>query len=272
MSFEILLTAGAVVLSLALRSFEHPLLFRLGNACMLLATYLLGFFLTRNQPVGILCASLWFLFPWIDILTRVRQMRLPKKRPITTQHPPNSSRFPALEELTEEAEAEGFFVVEDAGWDHEGQRHSVRLFSHAHEPVRASINLVESEAFAFFYLTISSKTLDGSSWHTWNYPFSLSLKPAPSSKIQRVPDNYCFLEMLEAHRSWLKINNVTNPAPIPSEPEVITAELETEMYAQVLHNLNCGVLTEVSEDLVCYSWKGCFYLWFQFLKEFVRLK
>jgi hypothetical protein len=272
MSFAILLTAGAIVLSIALRSFEHPVLFRLGNLCMLAASYLLGFFITGHHAVGILCASVWFLLPWVDILTRVRRMRLPKKRTVKPQHPPNSSRFPSLAELTEEAEAEGFFVVEDAGWDHEEQRHSVRLLSHSHEPVRAAINLVEGEEFAFFYITVSSKTTEGVFWHTWNYPFSLSLRPSPKCKIQRVSDSQSFLEMLESHRYWLKVNKVTNPEPIPAEPEAITAELESEMYAQVVHNLNCGLLLEIDEHIVAYSWKGCFYLWFQFLKEFVRLK
>lgn len=271
MVFHLLLTAGFVVLSLGLRSIAIPFVFRLGNLSMLVASYLFGSTITEHPSGGVFCVSLWFLFPWVDLIGRVRRMQLPASHAIESQMAPGSQRFPDLAELTEEAEAEGFVTVEDCGWDHAGQRHFVRLLSHPTEPVRAAINLVESDEFAFFYLTVSSRTTDGKMWHTWNYPFSVSLKPSPEWRFQRLRETESFIQMLEAHRSWLTRNNVTNAAPASKDADALTAELQAEIQAQITHNLKCGVLLSAGEGLVRYSWKGCFFLWFQFLRELVRL-
>lgn len=271
MVFHLLLTAGFALLSFALRSISVPFLFRLGNLSMLVASYLFGWTITEHPSGGIFCVSLWFLFPWIDLIGRVRRMQLPASHAIESQIAPGSQRFPDLAELTEEAEAEGFVNIEDCGWDHGGQRHFVRLLTHPTEPFRAAINLIEADEFAFYYLTISSRTLEGKVWHTWNYPFSLSLKPSPDWKFQRRREVNSFLELLEAHRDWLKRNSVTNCMPAPKDADTLTAELEAEIQSQVAHNLKCGVLLTAGEGLVKYSWKGCFFLWFQFLRELVRM-
>lgn len=271
MVFNLLLTAGFAVLSLALRSIAIPFVFRLGNLSMLVASYLFGSTITEHPSGGIFCVSLWFLFPWVDLIGRVRKMQLPASHAIESQMAPGSHRFPDLAELTDEAEAEGFEKVEDCGWDHGGQRHFVRLLSHPTEPVRAAINLVEGDEFAFFYLTVTSRTTDGKLWHTWNYPFSLSLKPSPDWKFQRLREVDGFLQMLEAHREWLKRNHVTNAAPATKDADTVIAELQAEIQTQVTHNIDCGVLQNAGDGLVRYSWKGCFFLWFQFLRELVRL-
>jgi hypothetical protein len=271
MVFHLLLTAGFVVLCLALRSISIPIIFRLGNVCMLVASYLFGWTITEHPAGGFFCVSLWFLFPWVDLIGRVRRMQLPAAHAVEAQIAPGSQRFPDLEDLTEEAEAEGFVKIEDCGWDHAGQRHFVRVLSHASEPLRAAINLVEGDGFAFFYLTVSSRTTGGKFWHTWNYPFSLSLKPSPDWNFQRLREVDTFLALLEAHRAWLKSNNVTDAAPATKDADALTAELEAEIQTQVSHNLKCGVLLNAGEGLVRYSWKGCLFLWFQFLRELVRL-
>jgi hypothetical protein len=271
MVFHLLLTAGFVVLSLALRSIANPFIFRLGNLSMLVASYLFGSTITEHPTGGVFCVSLWFLFPWVDLIARVRRMQLPAAHAIESQMAPGPHRFPDLDELTEEAEAEGFLQIEDCGWDHGGQRHFVRLLTHPTEHVRAAINLVESDEFAFFYLTVSSRTTEGILWHTWNYPFSLSLKPSPHWKFQRLREVESFLQMLESHRAWLQRNKATNTTPASNDADALTAELQSEIHAQVAHNLQCGVLLNAGDGLVRYSWKGCFYLWFQFLRELVRL-
>ncbi len=270
MLFYLLLTAGIAVLSLALRSVNQPLVFRLGNLCMLAASYLLGWTLTESPLGGFACVSLWFLFPWIDIIGRVRPMELPATRPIEAQAPPGSGRFPDLGEITEEIEAEGFVQVEDVGWEHAGQRHFVRLLTHPTEPERVSISLVESDDFVFFYLTLSSRTAAGKLWHTWNYPFSQTLKRAPNWNLQSLREVESFLKMLLAHRSWLAAHDVHDTLPAAPDARTLTAELQEEIRIQVSHNLDCGILLTASEGFVRYSWKGCFFLWFQFLREIAR--
>lgn len=267
---DFLLVLGFAVISLALRGSGLPLLHRLGNLCVLFTSYLLGWKLTGSRTVGIVCSSSWLLFPWIDIVTRVRHIQMPTDRPLLSQAPPGSTRFPALSDLTEEIEAEGFEQAEDAGWDHEEQRQFVRLFVHATQNIRATINLVENEHVSFYYLTLCSRTADGKLWCTWNYPFSSSLKPSPNWRIQRLRQANAFLELYTTHQSWLARSNVGAITPLSSEPAQLTAEIEQELQSQVAHNLHCGVLMKAAEGQVRYSWRGCFFLWTQFLRDLIR--
>ena len=60
--------------------------------------------------------------------------------------------------------------------------------------------------------------------------------------------------------------------PVSSDALTLTAELEQELRTQVDHNEQCGVLLKIDADLVRYTWKGCFFLWFQYLREVLRLR
>jgi hypothetical protein len=267
---DLLLVLGFSLISLALRGSGLPFLHRLGNLCVLLTSFLLGWRLTGHVTVGIACAGSWLLLPWVDIITRVRHIHMPTDRPLLPQAPPGSSRFPALAELTEEIECQGFEQIEDAGWDHDEQRQFVRLFIHPTDCIRASINLVENEHISFFYLTLCSYTPDGNLWCTWNYPFSSSLKPSPNWRIQRMRSANTFQEIYQAHQDWLSLLEAGPVIPLTSEPTQLTAEIVQELRAQVAHNLHCGVLLKSAEGQVRYSWRGCFFLWTQFLRDLLR--
>jgi len=272
MVFELLLTAGLLAFSLALRSFETPFLFRLGNLGILAASYLVGWLLSGSHPVGFLCVSLWFLFPWVDIVGRVRHIEMPDSLPIDSQVPPGPHRFPALDELTEEAEAEGFTRVEDLGWDVHQQRHFVRLMVHPATQMRASINLVENDEMSFFYIALRTQTVDGKIFQTWNYPFSMSLTAPPNWVVNCIRDAESFLELVAAHRTLLIQRHTEAAAPVPVTLEALKAEIESEMRSQVAHNIKKGFLLQSGKGLVKYSWKGCFFLWLQFVKELVRVR
>jgi hypothetical protein len=112
MLFYCFLIAGLFVLSMALRSFGHWLPIRLGNLCFLSTSYLLGWVLTGSHLGGAGCVFLWFLLPWVEIVTRTRKLEMPVTRSIESQAPPGPSRFPALDEITEEIELLGFHQVE----------------------------------------------------------------------------------------------------------------------------------------------------------------
>jgi hypothetical protein len=272
MLFYALLIAGLVLLSMALRSLDHWLPVRLGNLCILLTSHLLGWVLTGSHFGGAGCVAIWFVLPWIDLVTRVRRLEMPVSRSIEAQAPPSSSRFPALEELTEEIELLGFEQVEDAGWRHDEHSQFVRVFSHSEEHVRATISLVENEDISFFYVTLCSRGADGRVWFTWNYPFSTTLKNPLNWQLQRLQDVETFLELMEHHRSWLTAKKVTDTIPVSSDALTLTAELEQELRSQVDHNEQCGVLLKSNPGLVRYTWKGCFFLWFQYLREVLRLR
>ncbi|NBV85704.1 MAG: hypothetical protein EBS01_05465 [Verrucomicrobia bacterium] len=272
MVFEFLLTAGLLCLSLALRSFNHEFLFRLGNLGILCVSYLLGWLFTGAHAGGVLCVSLWFLFPWIDLLGRVRLLEMPDSHPVEAQAPPGPRRFPDLEDLTEEAELEGFTRVEDLGWEVQGQRHFVRLMVHPETQVRASITLVENEEMSFHYIALRTQTQEGKVFYTWNYPFSMSLITPPHWQVTPFRQADSFLALTAKHRSVLLQKNPGNAAPVPVTLEDLKAEIQNEMRSQVDHNLKRGFLLQCGNGLVRYSLKGCFFLWFQFVKELVRVR
>jgi hypothetical protein len=272
MLFYCFLIAGLFVLSMALRSFGHWLPIRLGNLCFLMTSYLLGWVLTGSHLGGAGCVFLWFLLPWVEIVTRTRRLEMPVTRSIESQAPPGPSRFPALDEITEEIELLGFQQVEDAGWSHEEQTQFVRLFSHSEEHIRASINLVENEDLSFFYVTLCSRGADGRVWYTWNYPFATTLKIPRNWRLQRLEEVETFLELIESHRQWLAENKVNDTTPVSSDAPTLTAELEQESRAQFDHNEQCGLLLKTDAGLLRYTWKGCFFLWFQYLREVLRLR
>ena len=272
MLFYCLFIAGLALLSMALRSFDHWLPVRLGNVCLLVTSYLLGWVLTGSHFGGAGCVALWFLLPWIDLVTRVRRLEMPVIHTIEAQAPPGSTRFPALDEITEEIELLGFHQVEDAGWSHEEQSQFVRVFSHPKEHVRATISLVENEEISFFYVTLCSRSADGRVWFTWNYPFSTTLKNPRNWHLQRLQEVESFLELMERHRKWLTEQKVTDAVPVSSDALTLTAELEQELRSQVDHNEQCGVLLKIDADLMRYTWKGCLFLWFQYLREVLRLR
>jgi hypothetical protein len=55
------------------------------------------------------------------------------------------------------------------------------------------------------------------------------------------------------------------------DEESIQAEIEHDLRDQIAHNIDKGVLKATSNGDVKYSWRGMFYLWFQFLLDLVRL-
>ena len=271
MVFELLLTAGLVAFSFALRSFQSAFLFRLGSLGILVASYLLGWILTGLHWGGALCLSVWFLFPWVDIVGRVRHIEMPDSQPVESQVPPGPHRFPALDELTEEAEAEGFVRIDDFGWSISETRHFLRILVNPASQMRASINLVETEDMSFYYIDLRSDTVDGKVYHTTNYPFSMSLTSPPHWQIKRATHVESFVELVEEHRALLLRRKVEHVAPVPNTMEALKAGIEREMRSQVLHNVSRGFLLQCGEGVVKYSWKGCFFLWIQFVKELVRV-
>ena len=80
MVFGILLTLGVAVLSLGLRSFQNSYLQKAGALGILLATFLAVYFITGNWIWALVAAVGWLFLPWLEILTRIRALRLPKEK------------------------------------------------------------------------------------------------------------------------------------------------------------------------------------------------
>ncbi len=271
MAQHVMLILGVVALGLALRTCGHLLLQKLGALCIIAASFLAGYLLTHSIAVGAVCAGSWLLLPWLEILTRIRKLRLPAEKNLRHRAPPSSEMFPALSELTDEVEQEGFEYVEDAGWDWEDYQQFFRLFYNGKDRAQAALCLIEQDEIAFYYVSISSRGKDGRIWTTWNYPFSYSLKLVPQLKVNRARADDTILQMAESHHGFLRRHGVATDTLEELDAEAIQRDIQQDMRAQITHNIASGVLKRMPEGKVSYSWRGLFFLWCQFLRDLVRL-
>lgn len=269
---DLLLVMGVAVLSAALRSFQHPLVFRIGTLGIVVTSFLAGWLLGGSVILGLVLSASWLFLPWLEILTRVRRLRLPIERTLEPRTPPNRHTFPGFEELTGEIEEQGFEHIEDIGWDHEDNRHFYRVFHEPGRKVQASICLAEQQDLAFYYITVTTHAADGRVFMTWNYPFSYGLKLQPQLVMQRFEGGQKpFAEMLEAHERMLQSHGLPPGARLAQPPEEIVHTMQNEMKAQITHNISLGLLARDGDHFIRYTTRGMFYLWFQFLRDLVRI-
>ena len=271
MLFGLFLTLGVAVLSVALRSYQTSFAQKAGAFGILVSSFLAIYFATGSWIYGLIAALSWLLLPWLEILTRIRALRLPKEKALRPKSPPSTDVFPTLNEITREIENEGFAHVSDAGWDWEDYRQFFRLFYKEADRAQATICLNEQNDLSFYYLRISSRAKDGLIWTTWNYPLSYGLKLPPEFRINRQRPDQSFWELYQAHREYLRLNQVELSVIDPMDDERIQSEIEKDLRDQIAHNLKKGVLTPADDGEVKYSWRGMVYLWCQFLLDLVRL-
>src|SRR5467141_4536195 len=208
MLFGLFLTLGVAALSVALRSFQTSFSQKVGALGILVSSFLAVYFITGSWGLGAIAAVSWLLLPWLEILTRIRALRLPKEKQLRPKTPPSYDTFPALSEITREIEDEGFVHVGDAGWDWEDYRQLFRWFYKEEDRAQAAICLNEQRDFSFYYLRISSRTKDGAVWTTWNYPLSYGLKLTTLFRINRHERDRSFCQLIQSHREFLRRNKV----------------------------------------------------------------
>ncbi len=271
MLFGLFLTAGVAVLSVALRSYQTALAQKAGAFGILLSTFLLFYFLSGSWLAGLIAAAAWLFLPWLEILTRIRALRLPKEKTLRPKTPPSSEVFPTLNEITREIESAGFTHVNDAGWDWEDYKQFFRLFYKEEDRAQATICLNEQNDLSFYYLRISSRAQDGTIWTTWNYPLSYGLKLTPQFRINRQRPDQSFWQLYQSHKEYLRHNQVEISTIDAMDEDRIQAEIENDLREQIAHNIAKGVLKPANESEVKYSWRGMVYLWCQFLLDLVRL-
>ena len=79
------------------------------------------------------------------------------------------------------------------------------------------------------------------------------------------------IQLLDSHRAFLERNSVDAAALSPSNPEQLAEQLQAEQRAQIAHNLTAGILRKSADGAIRYTWRGLLFIWFQFLRDFVRL-
>jgi hypothetical protein len=268
---EVFLFLGLIVLTAAFLSYDHPVLRRLGLCGVGLTTFAAGYLPTGNFLVGLSCVSVWLLLPWVEILLRIRKLRLPLRKTLQQSAPPGRDAFPELGDLSDSIESCGFEHVADLGWEMEGYRQFFRLFAHPQRREEAAITYVEQHQLGFHFASVTSRGTDGAVLTTWNCPVSSSLKTPPAVQLNRVAGDEPFGSMLVAHEGFLRRVERPVESLCPVDPERVRAAVESDMETQMQHNMREGLLQPAEEGHGRYSWRGMLYLWFQFLRDIFRL-
>lgn len=267
----ILLFAGLVVLTAAFLSYGNPLLRRAGVLCVGLTTFAAGYLAAHSVWIGLACASVWLFLPWIEILLRVRKLRLPLRKQLRTTPPPSRDMFPDLDELSSEIEAAGFEHVADLGWDMEGYRQFLRLFVNASRREEAAITHIEQNHLGFHFASITSRGRDGAVFTTWNCPVSSSLKTAPGVHLNRMVNAQCFAAMASAHAGFLQRCGRDADSLLAADAADVRPAVERDMELQMRHNLSKGLLLQAGDAHGRYSLRGMFYVWLQCLRDLFSL-
>lgn len=270
---ETLIVIGLVVLAVGLRSARKNYMRKLGALTLLGATFLLFYYLSACRVcAGLAGIGLWFFLPWIELLTRIRQMRLPLDNRLAHREMPNPAFFPNASEAAAAMEEAGFEHVSDCGWEWAGMQQFFRLFWHPEEKAVAAVCLCEQSNVAFAFISITSNDADGKIWRTTNFPFAPTLRCPPNVKWNHVPcERSCFHQILADHRKYLDRVRVTSDRLRMPDPEEMEASIEREMRSQVEHNLATGIIQLTGDGHFQYSKRGLLFLWGQFIKDMVRL-
>src|SRR5260370_7808556 len=125
---SILLVLGIAVLGMAFRTFDQPIAQRLSVLCVLVVSFLIGYLPSGSWVAGLAIASLWIFLPWLEILTKIRTLRMPVERELEPKSPPGRNLFPNLDDLPEEIEQFGFELITDLGFDWDAHTQFLRLF------------------------------------------------------------------------------------------------------------------------------------------------
>ncbi|WP_411827446.1 hypothetical protein [Luteolibacter sp. AS25] len=269
---ETLIVVGLFVLAMALRSWRKNFARKIGAIVFLFATFAFFYFISGSLLVGILGSSLWFFLPWIELLTHVKKLRMPLNNRLRHRELPNPSFFPNAIEAAAGMEEAGFEHVSDCGWQWSGMQQYFRLFWHPEERAVASVCLCEQNDVAFAFISVTSVDSSGKTWRTTNFPFAPTLRCSPNLKWNHVPcEKSCFHQILKDHKEFLARKKVTSNDLMVPDPESLEEGIEAEMKLQVDHNLKTGIIELTEDGHFQYSKRGLMFLWYQFIKDMIRL-
>jgi hypothetical protein len=268
---ELLLFGGLMALTAAFFQFAHPLMRRLGLLSFAATVFAAGYLLTGNIWGGIAGVALLIMVPWVEILLRIRKLRLPLRKQLRQAMPPAREMFPALGEITDTIEAAGFEHAADLGWEMDEYRQFLRLFARPAKREEAAITYVEQSQIGFHFASVTSRAADGSVFITWNCPVPSSLKKLPTVHLNRMPGDASFQMLIDGHDAFLAERGVDRAMLQAVDPDSVRISVERDMESQMEHNLREGLLQREGEEHGRYSWRGMLFLWFQVLRDIFRV-
>lgn len=268
---QFLYLGAAVLFALACRTFHNRFVQKLGWLSLLGASYLGGYFLTGSHAAGVFGVGLWFMLPWVEIVGRVRKLRFPIKSEVKHRFPPSRDIFPDLDALTRETEKAGFVEVGDTGWKWSETDHFMRLFYQAELRTQATIALAQQGDMAFSYVSLTSRSKSGVTYTTSNYPFAPTMQFSPQQRVNRHSYAESMADLLASHQAFLAKHGLKFEDLVVMETESLTGYIERDMSTQIDHNITAGLIEPVGNGEFRYSWRGCFFLWFQVVKDMIRV-
>lgn len=239
---------------------------------MLLASGLIFYFLTGNIWAGVVAAAAWFMLPWVELLTRVRTMRMPLDNRLKQRFSIQAENFPGATDYVDKLERAGYEHIRDCGWKLGGMDQLYQLYWNAETKTVATLCLCEQSNVTFTYLTATTRDITDGVWRTTNFPFSPTLKPAPSVHWNQVScTRECAQGLLDNHTLFLtKQGFIDDDLSIP-DPDHLEEEIEQELRRQIDHNLENGIIRLTGDGHFRYTIRGLFYLWKQFVRDMIRL-
>ena len=269
---ELYTVIAIIIFGYALRSCKTIILRKLGALVMLLASGLCFYFLCESIVAGVLAMAAWFFLPWIELLTRIRNQRMPLENKLRQRTSNNLDAFPNAQQYINTLERSGYEHISNCGWNLGGVDQLYQLYWNAESRSVASLCLCEQANATFSYVTVTSRDIANGIWRTTNFPFSPTLKPCPSVHWNQISCvNECVEKLLQQHGSFLhKQGFVDDDLSIP-DPDQLEQELEHELQRQIDHNLQQGIITTHGEDQFRYTIRGLFYLWRQCIRDMIRL-
>ena len=270
---QLALVAGLIVLAIALRNCRHFAVRKLGALIFLTASFFALYFIFHQSVAAGLCGvCAWFFLPWIELLTRIRRLRLPLENRLRFRVTPSDSFFPHAAEAVLAMDREGFEHATDSGWEWAGMKQFFRIFWNPEQRAIAIVCLCEQEEVAFAFISITSRDGQGRIYRTTNFPFSPTLKCEPEINWNQVPcERSCFHRILRDHNQFLVRRRIPEDDLRVPDPEEAANEIEGEMRRQIDHNLAKGIIRLTGDGRFRYSFRGLFFLGRQFVKDMVRL-
>src|SRR5438874_11798092 len=101
MLFGVFITLGVAVLSVGLRSFQNSYAQKVGALGILAATLLAVYVITASWVWGLVAAVGWLFLPWLEIVTRIRALRLAKDKQLRPKSPPSADTAAARTNSTQ---------------------------------------------------------------------------------------------------------------------------------------------------------------------------
>lgn len=269
---EFYIVIAIIVFGFALRSCRTVLLRKMGALVMLIASGLCFYFLTDNVWAGIAAASAWFLLPWVELLTRIRKMRMPLENKLQGRPHTNIASFPSAEEHIISLEKAGYEHINDCGWNLGGMKQTYQLFWNAETKSVASLCLCEQSNVTFTYLTLTSSDITDGIWRTTNFPFSPTLKAVPKVHWNQIScTNECTMHLIKCHHMFLSRQGFVDEDLRIPDPDHVNEEIERELRLQIDHNLKHGIIRLTGDGNFRYTIRGLFFLWKQFIRDMIRL-